>query len=94
MKKIKVLSYNIHVLNYGKNKEQIVDVIKEIDPDIVGLQEIDMYTDRSIVHGPGNQIKWLAEQLGYRNVTHFCRQFKSMTGMTPVEFRLSQHRGI
>lgn len=65
MKRIKVLSYNIHVLNYGKNKEQIVDVIKAIDPDIVGLQEIDMYADRSIVHGPGNQIKWLAEQLGY-----------------------------
>ena len=43
-------------------------------------------SDETVVH--------LAEQLGYRNVTNFCRQFKSMTGMTPVEFRLSQHRGI
>ncbi len=32
----------------------------------------------------------LAESLGYRNVTHFCRQFKQITGMTPGQFRESQ----
>ena len=32
----------------------------------------------------------LAEALGYRNVTHFCRQFKQFTGLTPGEFRSSQ----
>ena len=32
----------------------------------------------------------LAEMLGYRNVTHFCRQFKQITGLTPGEFRESQ----
>lgn len=34
----------------------------------------------------------LSEQLGYRNVTHFCRQFKQLTGMTPVQFRTSRER--
>ncbi len=32
----------------------------------------------------------LAAELGYRNVTHFCRQFKKITGLTPLEFRKSQ----
>ena len=32
----------------------------------------------------------LALELGYKNVTHFCRQFKKITGMTPVEFRKTQ----
>jgi YesN/AraC family two-component response regulator len=31
----------------------------------------------------------LSEQLGYRNVTHFCRQFKGLTGLTPMEYRHS-----
>jgi len=34
----------------------------------------------------------LAESLGYRNVTHFCRQFKQLTGLTPGQFRESQQR--
>lgn len=34
----------------------------------------------------------LAADLGYRNVTHFCRQFKNLTGLTPLEFRKSQER--
>ena len=35
----------------------------------------------------------LAEMLGYRNMSHFCRQFKQITGMTPGEFRESQRSG-
>ena len=34
----------------------------------------------------------LAEGLGYRNVTHFCRQFKLLTGLTPSQFRASRDR--
>ena len=34
----------------------------------------------------------LSEQLGYRNVTHFCRQFKQLTGLTPSQFRTSRAR--
>lgn len=32
-------------------------------------------------------VQTLAGELGYRNVTHFCRQFKSLTGQTPSVFR-------
>ena len=36
----------------------------------------------------------LASELGYRNVTHFCRQFKKITGVTPLEFRKYQAGGF
>ena len=32
----------------------------------------------------------VAEICGYKNVEHFCRQFKKLTGMTPSEFRASK----
>ena len=35
-------------------------------------------------------VNGLAAELGYRNVTHFCRQFKKITGLTPLEFRKTQ----
>ena len=41
-------------------------------------------SDESVIH--------LSEQLGYRNVTHFCRQFKSLTGLTPMDYRNAQQR--
>lgn len=37
-------------------------------------------------------VQALSERLGYRNVTHFCRQFKSLTGLTPTQFRASRLR--
>lgn len=30
----------------------------------------------------------ISQELGYRNQTHFCRQFKQITGLTPGEFRM------
>ena len=33
----------------------------------------------------------LAVSLGYRNVTHFCRQFKQHTGITPGQYRQTQN---
>lgn len=35
-------------------------------------------------------ISELAEHLGYRNTTHFCRQFKQITGLTPSQFRSTE----
>lgn len=32
-------------------------------------------------------VRDLAENLGYQNVTHFCRQFRQRTGMTPSQYR-------
>ncbi len=64
---IKVASYNVCRLDDGKSLQQIVDVLKEVNPDIVGLQEIDVNNTRSAgVHGLRyNQVEILAKELGY-----------------------------
>jgi AraC-like DNA-binding protein len=33
-----------------------------------------------------DSIKWLASELGYKNVSHFCHQFKRRYGLSPTEF--------
>ncbi len=33
----------------------------------------------------------IAEQCGYRNTEHFCRQFKKITGSTPRKYRMGQN---
>lgn len=35
----------------------------------------------------GDKIEDIAESLGYRNITHFIRQFKENTGMSPGQYR-------
>lgn len=59
---LKVVSYNVQCLSYGKEKEKILRILKELDADIVGLQELDINTKRS---GEGNQLQQIAEELGY-----------------------------
>ena len=59
---IKVASYNIKVLMYGTQLNEIAAELKEIDADIVGLQEVDWNTTRS---GAGNQAEMLAKAAGY-----------------------------
>lgn len=49
-------------------------------------------TARTRLCNSDETVTHLAEQLGYRNVTHFCRQFKGLTGLTPMEYRNSQQR--
>ena len=49
---------------------------------------IDMAKNR--LYNSDESVGALATELGYRNVTHFCRQFKHITGSTPLEFRKSQ----
>lgn len=38
-----------------------------------------LFTDHAIYE--------IAEALGYRNTTHFCRQFKQLVGISPTEYR-------
>lgn len=59
---IKVVSYNTQCLSYGQAKEKIIEVLKELDADVVGIQEVDLNTRRS---GPDNQMHELAKALGY-----------------------------
>ena len=47
-------------------------------------------TARNRLADTDEPVQNLSEQLGYRNVTHFCRQFKRITGSTPLEFRKNQ----
>lgn len=47
-------------------------------------------TAKNRLSNTNETVSHLADQLGYRNVTHFCRQFKSLTGLTPMEYRKTQ----
>ena len=49
-----------------------------------------MDTARKRLTDTNISIRDLAENLGYRNVTHFCRQFKKITNQTPKQYR-TQH---
>lgn len=42
---------------------------------------------RRLLRDTDISIHALAEQLGYGNVTHFCRQFKQCAGVTPSQYR-------
>lgn len=57
-----IASYNVKCLSYGVQLNHIAEEIKELNPDIVGLQELDNFTNRS---GNTNQIQLLAEAAGY-----------------------------
>ncbi len=63
---ITVCTYNLKSL---KMMDQgVYDNLREIDADIVGLQEVEAYTKNA----PGNQVEILAKELGYK-YWYFCR---------------------
>lgn len=65
---IKIVSYNIkHLRPY---KEKIIENLKELKGDIIGLQEADNHTRRR--NGDIDQIKYIAEELGYPYYS-FCK---------------------
>ena len=37
--------------------------------------------------GVGNPIKMVALDLGFKQSSHFCRQFKTLSGFTPSQFK-------
>ncbi|MBQ7034253.1 MAG: endonuclease/exonuclease/phosphatase family protein, partial [Clostridia bacterium] len=64
---IKVVSYNVKALSYihgstaeGDSFEAVADVLKAVDADIIGLQEMDLYAPET---GYKNQAKELAKAL-------------------------------
>ncbi len=61
--RVKIASYNIKALMYGEDTEGIIQELREIDADIVGLQEVDKNTRRSGVKV--HQVELLAKSLGY-----------------------------
>ena len=40
----------------------------------------------------GNPVSLIAEQVGYRNLANFNRQFKATKGLTPRQFRAAFHK--
>ena len=68
--KLKVVSYNVKALHYdpenprgvADRREDVAEVLRQLDGDIVGLQEIDVNNKRTDFY---DQIKYLAETLGY-----------------------------
>ena len=65
LQSLKVMTYNIHHANPPAQPDKIdiqhiVDIIKEQDPDLIALQEIDVKTERT---GPVNEAKEIAKQL-------------------------------
>ncbi len=64
--KLKIASYNIKALLYGEDTAGIIQELRTINADIVGLQEVDKNTNRSQVAGlKVHQVKMLAEALNY-----------------------------
>ena len=66
--KLTVMSYNVHAM-IGMDKvldaERIAAVIREQKPDLVALQEVDMFTERS---GKMNAIAILEKETGMQGV--------------------------
>ena len=68
--KLKIVSYNVKALHYdpqnpkgvADRRQDVADVIKALDGDIVGLQEIDVGNKRTDFF---DQAKYLAEECGY-----------------------------
>lgn len=68
--KLKIVSYNIKSMRYDPEnprnnidrREDVAEVLRQLDGDIVGLQEIDHFLART---GDYDQTKYLAETLGY-----------------------------
>lgn len=46
-----------------------------------------IYTAKNALLFTDQTVSAIAESLGYNNVTHFIRQFRSFTGTTPAQYR-------
>ena len=62
--KITVASYNVQCLSYGTQLERISEEIKSINPDIIGIQELDNKTRRT---NNIYQLELLAKSAGYKH---------------------------
>ncbi len=60
--KITVASYNVQCLSYGTQLSTISEEIKTVNPDIIGIQELDNNTQRT---NNSNQLEILAKMSGY-----------------------------
>ncbi len=65
-KKLKIVSFNVKCGWYGKTLDAVAALLREQDGDIVGIQEVDCSTRRSLKHSDvANQMEYLAQKAGY-----------------------------
>lgn len=66
-KKLKIITFNIKCGWYGKTLDDVVALLREQDGDLIGIQEVDCNTKRSLknAHIP-NQMEYIAEKAGYK----------------------------
>ena len=63
---LKIVTFNVKCGWYGKTLDGIAELLKEVDADIMGLQELDVATSRSLANSPVvNQLQYIAEKAGY-----------------------------
>jgi AraC-like DNA-binding protein/mannose-6-phosphate isomerase-like protein (cupin superfamily) len=53
------------------------------------LSELKLQEAKILMQQPDVSLKEIANRLGYKNLSHFSRQFKRWTGLSPTEFRKS-----
>ena len=76
MKSLRIATYNIHKcvgIDRKYSPERIVTVLREIEADVIGLQEV---LCNSHLHKRDNQAKFIAEELGFEFVLGKNRQIK------------------
>lgn len=63
---LKIVTFNVKCGWYGKTLDGIAELLKEVDADIVGLQEVDVSTQRSLRNSDvANHTEYIAKQAGY-----------------------------
>lgn len=51
------------------------------------LSQLKLKEARLLIKKPGLSIQSISKRLGYKNASHFSRQFKRWTGLSPLEYR-------
>jgi len=51
------------------------------------LSDLKVQEAKILIQQPDISINEIASRLGYKNLSHFSRQFKRWTGLNPTEFR-------
>lgn len=58
------------------------------------LSELKLNEAKTLIRQPELALSEIAQRLGYAHLSHFSRQFKRWTGMSPLEYRRSASPGI